>query len=54
MAVQFIVACEAKGRKMTDIQVQISNKTIDCEREPKLCGGKNLGTNLQFLFIIVL
>jgi len=54
MAVQFNVACEATGHKITDIRVQISNKTIDCEREPKLCGGKNLGTNLQIHFIIVL
>jgi len=38
MAVQFNVACEATGHKITDIRVQISNKTIDCEREPKLCG----------------
>ena len=52
MAVQFNVACEATGRKITDIRVQISNKTTDCEREPKLCGGKDLATNWQFLFII--
>ena len=54
MAVQFNVACEATGHKITDMRVEISNKTIDCEREPKLCGGKNLGMNLQILFIIVL
>ena len=54
MAVQFNVACEAEGHKITDIRVQISNKTIDCEREPKVCGGENLGTNLQILFTIVL
>ena len=50
MAVRFNVACEATGHKITDMRVQISNKTIDCEREPKLCRGKNLGTNLQILF----
>lgn len=38
MAVQFNVACEATGYKITDIRVQILNKTTDCEREPKLCG----------------
>lgn len=54
MAVQFNVACEAVGYKITDIRVQISNKTTDCEREPQLCGGKNLAKILQFLFIIVL
>ena len=54
MAVQFNVACEAIGYKITDIRVQISNKTTDCEREPQLCGGKNLAKILQFLFIIVL
>ena len=54
MAVQFNVACEAIGYKITDIRVQISNKTTDCDREPQLCGGKNLAKILQFLFIIVL
>ena len=50
MAVRFNVSCEATGHKITEMRVQISNKTIDCEREPKLCGGKNLRTNLQILF----
>ena len=39
MAVQFNVACKATGHKITDITVEISNKTIDCEKQQALCGG---------------
>ncbi|XP_078378520.1 semaphorin-5A-like [Oculina patagonica] len=38
MAVQFNVLCKATGHKITDVSVEISNKTIDCEKEPNLCG----------------
>ena len=39
MAVKFTVTCRAKGYKIMDISVEMSNQTINCEEERQLCGG---------------
>jgi len=36
-AVKFNVTCRARGYKV-DTSIEVSNKTIDCKKEPHLCG----------------
>ena len=40
MAVKFKVTSKAKGYKITDIIMELSNQTIDCEKDVEQCEGK--------------
>ena len=42
MAVRFHVKCRAKGYKLTAVSAEVTNETIDCEKEPQTCGGKEI------------
>lgn len=38
MAVRFHVKCRAKGYKLTAVSAEVTNETIDCQKEPQICG----------------
>lgn len=42
MAVRFHVKCRAKGYKLTAVSAEVTNETIDCQKEPQTCGGKKI------------
>lgn len=42
MAIRFHVKCRAKGYKLTAVSAEVTNETIDCEKEPQTCGGKKI------------
>lgn len=42
MAIRFHVKCRAKGYKLTAVSAEVTNETIDCQKEPQTCGGKKI------------
>ena len=39
-AVKFKLTARAKGYKLTDLDLELSNETIDCGKDPEKCGSK--------------